>query len=541
MAMTQAVQPVIRPATQPTTPARHVTVRGRASFWLFGAAACVALLVLLPLAFTLRQALGFGAANAAELVFRPIVGELALNTLMIVAAATVTSAIVGAAAAWFVERTHLPGRKIWAVLAAAPLAVPPFITSYAWVSFSESLQDFNGALLVVTTAYYPLIYLPVAAALRGMDPALEETARSLGLGPWTRFFRVVLPQLKPALLGGMLLVALGTLSEFGAFALLRFRTFTTEIYAEYRLSFDGSGASMLASILMLLCLVCLALEFRVRGLSRYDRMDRGARRAPARYHLGWGKWPVLASFAGLTLVTLGMPLGMIVYWLLQHGDAAITPVEVSLPLVLDATLSSVGLGLAGAALTTVLALPLGLLLARHPGRIATLLERIVYLAQGLPGIVIALAIVSLAIQALRPLYQSAALLVVAYAILFLPLALVSVRAALLQVEPRLEDAARSLGLNRWQTLWRVVLPLAGPGLGCAAALVFISVMTELTATLLLAPIGTQTLAMQVWADTAALAFAAAAPYAAILVGFSLISTWLLMSLFGKTAVLGATS
>src|SRR5271154_5739303 len=157
--------------------------------------------------------------------------------------ASATCAFIGAAAAWFVERTDLPGRKVWGVLAVAPLAVPPFISSYAWVSLSNSLQDFAGALVVITCAYYPLVYLPVAAALRGLDPVLEETARSLGQTTWGCFFRVVLPQLRPALYGGMLLVALKTLSEFGAFALLRFQTFTTELFAQFRTGFDGPDLS----------------------------------------------------------------------------------------------------------------------------------------------------------------------------------------------------------------------------------------------------------------------------------------------------------
>lgn len=518
--------------------ARFFKRHGRTPFGLLAICCGVALLVLLPFAFILRQAASYDLNDAAELLFRPLVGELALNTLAIVGAATVASMLIGTAVAWFVERTHLPGRRMWAVLAAVPLAVPPFITSYAWLSLSLSLQDFAGALLVVTTAYYPMVYLPVSATLRGMDPALEESARSLGLGPWASFFRVVLPQLKPALLGGMLLVALSVLSEFGAFALLRFHTFTTEIYAEYRASFDSAGASLLASVLLLACLLCLLAEFKVRGQARYDRLDRGARRSPVRYPLGWSRWPVLVGFTALVIATLGVPLGTIVYWLLQSSDAAITPVDMTGAQLLSVTATSVGLGLAGATLTTLLALPLGYLLVRHPGRIATVLERIAYFGQGVPGIVIALAVISLAIRWVQPLYQSAALLVLTYAILFLPLALVGVRAALVQVEARLEETARSLGLNWWQTAWRVTLPLAGPGIGAAAAMVFITVVTELTTTLLLSPAGTQTLATEVWADTAALAFAAAAPYAAVLVGISLCSTWLLMSLFGKSAVLG---
>jgi iron(III) transport system permease protein len=178
---------------------------------------------------------------------------------------------------------------------------------------------------------------------------------------------------------------------------------------------------------------------------------------------------------------------------------------------------------------------------RYPGRLATLFERTVFLAQGIPGLVIALAVVSLAVHALQPLYQSTTLLIITYAILFLPLALVSVRAALMQAQPRLEETARALGLGWGQTLVRVLLPLAGPGLGAAASMVFISVVTELNATLLLSPIGTQTLATQVWSDTSTMAFAAAAPYAALLTGISLCASGLLFALLGRSALLGERS
>ncbi|WP_204117480.1 iron ABC transporter permease [Paraburkholderia sp. C35] len=525
----------IQPAAQAPARAGRRAPRG-----LLAGAAVSALLVLLPLAFTFYRATTVGFSDAAELVFRPLVGELLGNTLLITISATLASAVLGTAAAWFVERSDLPGRKWWSIISAAPLAMPAFVSSYAWVSISLDLQDFAGALLVITSSYFPLVYLPVAAALRGMDPALEESARALGCGRWATFARVVLPQLRPALLGGMLLVALGVLSEFGAFQMLRFRTFTTEIYAEYRTSFDNSGASLLACLLIALCLVCLALEFRVRGGSRYERVDRGARRAALRYELGGWRWPVLAGFAALGIVTLGVPLGMIGYWLTQEGAAAVTPAEVSPELLFNATLSSVGFGLAAAIVTTALVLPLAFLLARYPARLATVFERTVFLAQGVPGLVVALAIVSLAVHALQPLYQGTALLIVAYAILFMPLALVSVRAALMQSQPRLEDTARALGLNALQTFVRVLLPLAAPGLGAAATMVFISVVTELNATLLLSPIDTHTLATQVWSDTSTLAFAAAAPYAALMTVISLGGSGVLFVLLGRAALRDAS-
>ena len=297
----------------------------RAPAGLIGAAAFAAALVLLPIMVTIVQAAGVSAQGAAALLIRPLVGRLLVNTVGLVVAASVTCAAIGTATAWLVERTDLPGRKVWAVLAVAPLAIPPFISSYAWVSLSNGLQDFGGALLVVTCAYYPLVYLPVAAALRGLDPGLEETARSLGHGPWACFFRVVAPQLRPALYGGILLVALDVLIEFGAFALLRFRTFTTELYAQYRTGLDGPESSLLALVLVALCLLCVVGELRVRGKARYARVGSGARRVAAPARLGWVWFPALAAFVALTTATLGVPVGMVGYWLMQHAHAATSP------------------------------------------------------------------------------------------------------------------------------------------------------------------------------------------------------------------------
>lgn len=505
---------------------------------LVAASLFTAALVLAPILLTVLQAFSASFSDAVDLLVRPLVGRLLVNTIGLVVAASLASAVIGTGAAWLVERTDLPGRKIWGLLAVAPLGVPPFIASYAWVSLSDALQDFWGALLVVTCAYCPLVYLPVAAALRGIDPALEETARSLGQGAWGCFFRVVAPQLRLAILGGMLLVSLDVLIEFGAFALLRFRTFTTELYAQYKTGLDGPESSLVALVLVGLCLVFLVAELRVRGSARYARVGAGSRRSATPARLGRARVPALIAFSALAVTTLGVPLGMVGYWLLQHAQAATSPVAPSPPLLAAATLNSVFYGLSGAATAVLLSSPIAYLSVRYPGRWTAAIERTAYLAQGVPGIVVALALVSLAVQAIRPLYQSSAMLVVAYAILFLPLALVSVRAALAQIPPGLEEAARSLGQSRTAVAFRVVGPLAAPGIGAGAAMVFIFVSTELTATLLLSPIGVRTLATEVWANTSSLAFAAAAPFAALMLCISLISTWLLANRFGASAFSG---
>lgn len=519
-----------RGARRPALPRRGRTGAAAPPFALLGIATAVALLVLLPLGFLIEQALSIGLSQARALVFRPFVGSLLVHTVLLVLAATAACAVLGVAVAWCVERTDLPGRRLWAVLAALPITVPAFVTSYSWVSITPAVQGFGGATLIVTLAYYPLVYLPVAAVLRGMDPALEENARSLGMSPWRTFMRVTLPQCRLALLGGGLLVAVHLLSEFGAFSMLRFQTFTTAIYEEYRLSFDGPAASMLASVLVLLCLVLLVGESSLRGRARYARVDTGAPRPPDRARLGHGRWPVTACLTALVGLALGLPLLTLLYWVL-HGGSTSFPV-VSL---LSAAGASLKLGLGAAILTTLLALPVSILTVRRPSRSASVLERAAYLPYALPGIVVALSLIVASVHYVPALYGTSLLLVIAYAILSLPLALVATRAALAQAPPLHEELARSLGCGPLQALVRVTLPRILPGLGAAAALVFLATVTELTATLLLAPIGTQTLATQFWADATTRSFGAAAPYAALMVAVSAPPTYLLTRRLGPVA------
>jgi iron(III) transport system permease protein len=494
---------------------------------LLVASAVIALLVLAPVGFLFDQALSTGWDEIQRLLFRSFVGKLLVNTVSLVAVGTAACTVLGVAVAWLVERTDLPGRRVWAVLAALPITVPAFVTSYSWVSITPAVQGFWGAAGIITLAYYPLVYLPVAAVLRGTDPALEESARSLGMGPWQTFFGVTLPQARIALLGGMLLVAVHMLSEFGAFAMLRFQTFTTAIYDQYKLSFDGAAASMLASVLVLLCLILLVTELAARGRGRYARVDSGAARPIPPARLGRGKWAVGAGFAALIGLALGLPLATLVYWVATGSSASF-----DLGALLGATGSSLELGLGAAALTTLLALPVSILSVRHPSRTATAIERASYLPFALPGIVVALSLIVLSIHYFPAIYGTTQLLIVAYAILSLPLALVATRAALAQAPPIHEEVARSLGCGPVRAMIRVTLPRILPGLGAAAALVFLATVTELTATLLLAPIGTQTLATQFWAKASTLSYGAAAPYAALMVAISAAPTYLLTRRLG---------
>jgi iron(III) transport system permease protein len=482
----------------------------------------VALLVLVPLGYVASYTWSLGPVATWDLIARPRVGELLRNTVGLLLGAMALSTLIGVACAWLVERSDLPLRRVWHVLFVAPLAIPAFVNSYGWVSLTHAVQGYAGAVLVVSLSYAPLVYLPTVAAMRTLDPALEEVAHSLGLDRWTAFRRVVLSGVRPGVLGGALLVGLHVLAEFGALQMLRFPTFTTAIYDHYRSAFNSAPANVLAGVLVLGCLLLLVAELSLRGDVALWRVGAGSARSVDRVRLGPMRPVALCAALVLVTLSLGVPVSSLVHWLLVGSSTDFPAGE-----LVSATVTTAGLGLGAAAVTVALALPVVWLAVRHRGRLANLIERATFTAHALPGIVVALALVAVSIRSVRPLYQTLPLLLLGYAILFLPRAVVSIRSSLEHAQPVLEDVARSLGERPAGVLVRVTLPLIRNGLGAGAALVFLAVSTELTATLLMAPIGTSTLATEFWSNSSSLAYGAAAPYALLLVVVSLPATWLL--------------
>jgi iron(III) transport system permease protein len=487
------------------------------------AGAVVALLALVPLGYVASYVVIIGPVDLWHLLARPRIGELLRNTITLAAACMAATAALGVVLALLVERTDLPGRRLWHGLLVAPLAVPAFVNGYAWVSLDRSVHGFSGAFGVVTLSYYPLVYLPVVAMLRRLDPALEESAWSLGHSRARTFRTVVLPQLRPALLGGALLVGLHLLAEFGALSLLRFPTFTTAIYDQYGSTFNGAAATAMAGVLVLLCLFLLLAELRLRGDRRYARVGRGAARASVPVELGRWRWPTVGAVTAVVVLAIGVPAFSLLRWL-----AVGTSTEFPMAELTRALVATIVLALAGAVVTTLAAVPVVWLAVRHRGLASTVIERSTYVANALPGIVVGLALVVASLRLVPAVYQTAGLLVAAYAILFLPRAVVTVRAGLEQAPVVLDDVSHSLGIGPLATARRVTLPLIAPSLGAGAALVFLAISTELTATLMLSPIGTRTLATEFWSASSELRYGAAAPYALLLVLVSIPATVLLM-------------
>jgi iron(III) transport system permease protein len=514
----------------PTPPAVSTGARRtRAPRSLFATSVLVVACLALPLAFLCTEAARAGWSGVWHLVWRSLTATLLWNTVRLTVVVTALCAVLGTLAAYGVERTNLPGRRIWAVLVVVPFAIPDFVLSFGWNSLFPWVEGFRGAVLVMTLGIYPLVYLPVAASLRSADPEQEEIARGLGVGRLSTFFRITIGQARRAILGGCLLVALIVLAEYGAFEILGYQTFTTEIFGQFTIGFDTNSACALSLVLVVFSLFVLIGELRWRGGGQLARTNRGVSRGLARSRLGWATLPTLFAYAALVAAALGVPVASCVYWILEARRPAFFGASLASATVHTAVYS----GAAGV-VATVAAIPVAFLVVRYPRRLHVILERSTFLVLAMPGLVVALALSYFSEQDANGfLYQTAPMLIFAYALMFFPLALVGVRASLNQVPARLEEVANSLGVGRLTAFCRVTLPMIAPGLGAAFCLVFLAGVTELTATLILIPTGVQTLATQFWAYQQDLSYGQAAPFALIIIAIAAVPCYLLGRFFER--------
>jgi len=487
----------------------------------------VALAAALPALYLLVVVAGDARAAADAVLTSRSLGLVA-RSAGLAGAVTASAIAIAVPLAWLTVRSDLPGRRAWATLSTLPLVMPSYIAAYVFIAVLRPkglLQEllaplgvqglppiygFAGAWLVLTLFTYPLVLIPLRAALRRLDPALEEAARVMGRSPLEVFRTVVMPQLTPAIGAGGVLVALYVLSDFGAVAIMRFDSFTREIYIAFG-SAQRTEAAALGMVLVVVMLVLFAIYARVRGAPALHRTSPGTQRPPAPVRLGRWRWPALGLCAAVVTITLVVPIGVLLYWAskdVSSGlDAGAIAAEAGNSL-LAAAAAAVAAGLA--------ALVVAVLSVRFPGYATRAIERVGYAGYALPGIVVALALVFFGTRVALPLYQTLAMLVFALSVHYLPLAVGPVGSALLQVPPRLEEAARGLGRTPWQVFRTITRPLVSSGVLAGAALVFLHAIKELPATLLLAPIGFETLATDIFRQTTTGFFEAAAIPALIL-------------------------
>ena len=505
------------------------------------AALMIGAAMALPLAYLAVRSLG-ASSEAWQLFFRVRTAHILWRSIQLVFIVTAGSLVIGVALAWLTSRTAIPTRRVLAVLCALPLVVPTYVGAFLFISalgprglLQNTLEPLGvtrlpeiyglpGASATLILLSYPYVYLTVRAALTRLDPSLDEAARLLGHGTFNTFARLTLPQLRPAMVSGSLLVALYTLSDFGAVSLMRYESFTWAIYQQYQGSFDRTVAAVLALGLVALASLLLVAESAVRGRSRYYRPSSGSERPKSPIDLGAMRRPLAALAWCIVAFALGLPAAVLCYWLIQ-GLSAGEPL-----LLLWSAGSNAAVVSALAAVGAVaLAIPVAVMAVRQPGHVASTVYRLCHTGYAMPGIVVALAMVFFGSRLASPVYQTIWLLIFAYVVLHLPAALGAIRSSLVQISPSLEEAAKMLGGSHLRVMLSVTGPLMRPGLLMGGALVFLITMKELPATLILGPLNFKTLATAVWSASEEAFFAqAAAPALMIVVLSSIPMAFLLL-------------
>ncbi len=483
------------------------------------------------------RAFSDGPAALWELLWRERTAVLLWNTLRLAFGVMVLTTLISFPLAWLTARTGLARYRVVSLLAILPLAIPGYIMAWALLSLGGDygiiqrlgggsfprITGYWGALLAISLYAFPYLYLNLRSAFLGMDPAQEDAARSLGRGPISVFFTVVLPQCRPAYLAGTLIILLYVLGDFGSVTLMRYETFSQAVFVQYSSLMDRQTASGLALLLMVIAGGLILLEVRLLGRMTLHKVGTGTVKAAGYYSLRPWWWVLVGLFLILVFGSaLVAPLFAISFWLIEFPPAG------EMPQVWRGLKDSFSVAVPSAFLAGALALPLAYLGVRYPYGRGRALERAAYFGYAMPPLALALAAAAVSLYLLPFLYQTLFLLIVVCSLHFLAEGMGPIRTTLYQASPRLEEAARSLGCNPLTAFFRGTFPLLLKGMAAGIAFVFLSVMKELPITYILSPWGFHPLAVNIWDLTNEGMYAEAAPHALALLVFSLIFIGFLM-------------
>jgi iron(III) transport system permease protein len=502
-----------------------------------------AALILLPLGYVTSQALSADPAVWSRL-WTTRIPELLTNTIWLAASVACLTLLLGVSTAWLVTRIEFPGRRLWEGALVLPLAMPTYVLAYIYsylLGFGGpvehvwqlvagpqarifSPQSYLGATLVMTLDTFPFVYLLSRSALLNLNVSFEEVSRASGISRLKTLWLVTLPLMRPSIAAGLALVILYVVSDFGAVSLLRYQTLTYAVFQQMTGRSDNTAASILSLLLVGLALLFLVTERWFRHRSRFYQTT-GRYRRPERHRFSWLGITLVTGYLMLVVgASFGLPAYLLIIWSLSPEA--------------QATIDSRFFGflwnsgfLAACAATggVLIGLPLAYMANRRPSWVNLGCLQAAYAGYVLPGPVAALAVLVLCLNLTPFLYGSVLVLIVAYVIHFLPAGLQSLEPALQQITPNLEEVARTLGLGVRQTWQRVTLPLMRNGFIVAWVLMFLQTMKELPATLLLRPVGFDTLAIRVWMEASEEYYQLAAPSALLIVLLGLPALLLLLS------------
>lgn len=486
----------------------------------------LAALIVSPMLWLLWRAGTVEPSRAYELMFSARTGLITLNSLVLMLSVTLFSILIGVPLAVLTTRTDLPYPRFWTIVAALPLVIPSYIGAIAFVSMFGSggeidsllgvtpprVHGLRGSVFIITLYTYPYVFLTTRAALISMDRSLVDAARTLNHGPVASFRRVTFPIIRPGIAAGALLAALYAISDFGTPAFMQASVFTSRIYGEFS-GFAVEYAALLALQLISIVGVVLVIE---AGIGRDEDASGGGGHGST-IRLGAWKWPAMGFVSLIGVTTLVVPVAVFVNWMVRSQGRRIPALEFQA----EFAFNSVYLSVIAAAVACAFAVPVAYYSGRTNSLVARILERATYIGFAVPGVVIGLALVFLGTRTVPSLYREGIwLLVFGYVVRFLPQAVGTVRSSVLQIDDSTIEAARTLNAGRIETFRRVTLPMIAPGMVAGAVLVFLTTMKELPLTLMIQPIGMDTLVIKIWQANDALAYRYAAIPALLLIFIS---------------------
>jgi iron(III) transport system permease protein len=478
------------------------------------------LLVGAPLMALVASVLEGEPGAILEALSRAGLPSIVLSMFVLAVGATGWSLVVAVPLAWLVARTDLPARHVVRWLAPLPLAIPPYVAAIAYaallspggmvhvtlasllevplaaIQWPRVIYGTGGAAFVLGIFMAPSVFLTVESSLARTNPSLEEASRGLGYGPWSTLTRVTIPLARPAILAGGLLVFVYACVDFGVVSILRTKTVTTTLYTYLLAGFSRPASAVIALSLVLIIWLALAMQARLAGNLAHRHAGARARLGAPPVRLGWWRWVALTYCVVVLSLGLVLPLVVLVSQAARLGLPSLASFLVAQGPFLWRSLVVATTG-------ATCALFLGIVVALAQGRLpaAGITATIFQAGYAVPGTVLGLALVGLLIRAVPAVYGSPAALVLAYVILFASPAYQACRAALSQVSPALDWAARGLGSSPLESLRRVVFPLAAPGLVGSWALTFALAFRELAATVVIRPPGYDTLPVRIWVHT----------------------------------------
>jgi iron(III) transport system permease protein len=506
-------------------------------------ALAIAGLMCLPLVFIGYLALTAGADIWTRL-WTTRIPELLFNTVSLASTVALGTLLLGLSLAWIVARHEFPGRRVWEWALVLPLSMPTYVLAYVYTYLlgiggpveqiwqrwagpeARIFSPFSlaGATLVMTLDTFPFVYLLARAALLTLNVSYEEVARVCGASRLRTFLRVTLPLLRPAIVAGLSLAILYVVSDFGAVSLLRFQTFTYAVYQQVSGRYDHAAASVLSLLLVGFALIFLVIERWFRERSRFYQTTGRYRTAQRKACGLFGMFGITAYLALVFGASFGIPAFLLIQW----SGAALAQGAIDVRFV-EFIGNSMMLSAVAASAAVLIGLPLAYLAVRWPSRLHVICLQAAYAGYVLPGPVGALALLVLFSHLAPVWYGTVVVLIIAYIVHFLPAGLQTMEPALQQVTPNLEEAARSLGVRPLEAIRRITLPLIRGGFIAAWVLMFLQCMKELPATLLLRPVGFDTLAVRVWLEASEEYYQLAAPSALLIVIMTLPAILLLVS------------